>query len=111
MLGPIVYVVYGISDRCRIDLESLYFYCVFLQMPGRLPPGYAPQMYGHHAPPGMMPPGQYAPPGYGAPPPPHHMVRPHQMGDMVKMPNGPTPAEWAAAQSRKACITSFFVLH
>ena len=89
-----------------VDLLAIY-----VQMPGRLPPGYAPQMYGHHAPPGMMPPGQYAPPGYGAPPPPHHMVRPHQMGDMVKMPNGPTPAEWAAAQSRKACITSFFVLH
>ncbi|KAK6727735.1 hypothetical protein RB195_005426 [Necator americanus] len=64
-------------------------------MQGR-PPGYP------YYPPGYpgLPPGQPGYPGAGAPvgyPP--HMLRPQQQ-ELVRMPQGPTPAEWAAQQQR-----------
>lgn len=78
------------------------------QMPPGYPPGYPP--YGmpprHH--PGYPPhPGYYPPPGapYGYPP---QMMRPPMMGpgDMVRMPPGPTPTEWAAQQQAQAAAAS-----
>lgn len=64
-------------------------------MQGR-PPGYPCYPPGY---PGM-PPGQPGYPGAGAPvgyPP--HLLRPQQP-ELVRMPQGPTPAEWAAQQQR-----------
>ncbi|CCD62467.1 ARID domain-containing protein [Caenorhabditis elegans] len=78
------------------------------QMPPGYPAGYPP--YGmpprHH-------PG-YPHPAYGYPPPgapygyPPQMMRPPMMapGDMVRMPPGPTPTEWAAQQQAQAASRS-----
>ncbi|UMM13387.1 hypothetical protein L5515_001690 [Caenorhabditis briggsae] len=78
------------------------------QMTPVYPPGYPP--YGmpprHH--PGYPPhPAYYPPPGapYGYPP---QMMRPPMMGpgDMVRMPPGPTPTEWAAQQQAQAAAAA-----
>lgn len=79
------------------------------QMPPGYPPGYVP--YGmpprHHQ--GYPPPPHpygYPPAGpYGYPP---QIMRPPMMGphDMVRMPPGPTPTEWAAQQQAQAASAS-----
>ncbi|GMT30221.1 hypothetical protein PFISCL1PPCAC_21518, partial [Pristionchus fissidentatus] len=69
-----------------------------------MPPGYPPYgMPGQHPHPG------YAHPGYPGGPPPHPGMhpgmRPQHMppgpGDLVKMPPGPTPLEWAAMHRQR----------
>uniref|UniRef100_A0A1I7UY53 ARID domain-containing protein n=1 Tax=Caenorhabditis tropicalis TaxID=1561998 RepID=A0A1I7UY53_9PELO len=79
------------------------------QIPRGYPPGYPPYGMppGHH--PGYPPP----PHGYGYPPAgpygyPPQMMRPPMMGppgDMVRMPPGPTPTEWAAQQAQAAAAS------
>lgn len=57
-------------------------------------------MHPHHPmyPPGAMGhPSQFQP-HYG---PPTMLMRPQQPGDLVKMPQGPNPVEWANAQKLK----------
>ncbi|CAJ0927623.1 unnamed protein product, partial [Mesorhabditis belari] len=68
-------------------------------------PGYYPQMgqmramHPHHPmyPPGAMGHPAQFPPHYGPP----MMMRPQPPGDLVKMPQGPNPLEWANAQKLK----------
>ncbi|CAD6199591.1 unnamed protein product [Caenorhabditis auriculariae] len=76
-----------------------------------MPHGYPPHGYPYMPPRGPFPPyGAYPggfPPGYPGAQQPQHMMRPpHMPPDMVRMPPGPTPTEWAAQQQAAAAAAA-----